>query len=361
MARAFARGGTLIPFGTGPAATDAAHAAVEFMHPVIVGKRALPAIAPSNDPTGATTLARLAGPDDIALAICHGGPTADLPLHRGGARPRPADHRDDGRRAIDAPDHVLRRSRATTRRSSRRPRRPPTTCSGSSSTSSSSSRGCSRTVPGATPPPEAASPAATSQCGEGRRDAGAHGREREDGASSRWRRSGRGHPARRPGPLPRRRRAGEGRASRRTSSIRSRAPTRPTSTRFSPTSAASTLEKAGEVIALRSAIDTGASRAALRSSGSSLDGGARLLAFGNGGSATDAQDLAADALAAAGPRRAQQRRRHGHRGRQRRRHRAGLRPPADRARPPGDIAVAISTSGGSPNVVGRSRRPTAGA
>jgi len=73
MARAFARGGTLIPFGTGAAATDAAHAAVEFMHPVIVGKRALPALAPSNDPTAASTLSRLARPDDIALALSHGG------------------------------------------------------------------------------------------------------------------------------------------------------------------------------------------------------------------------------------------------------------------------------------------------
>jgi D-sedoheptulose 7-phosphate isomerase len=71
MARSFSRGGTLIPFGTGPAATDAAHAAVEFMHPVIVGKRALPAVAPSSDPSGATTLARLARPDDIAMAISH--------------------------------------------------------------------------------------------------------------------------------------------------------------------------------------------------------------------------------------------------------------------------------------------------
>jgi D-sedoheptulose 7-phosphate isomerase len=71
MAHAFSRGGTLIPFGSGPAATDAAHAAVEFMHPVIVGKRALPAIAPSNDPSSATNLARLARPDDIALAISH--------------------------------------------------------------------------------------------------------------------------------------------------------------------------------------------------------------------------------------------------------------------------------------------------
>ncbi len=71
MARAFARGGTLIPFGTGPAATDAAHVAVEFMHPVIVGKRALPALAPTNDPTGGSSLARLGRPDDIALGLAH--------------------------------------------------------------------------------------------------------------------------------------------------------------------------------------------------------------------------------------------------------------------------------------------------
>jgi D-sedoheptulose 7-phosphate isomerase len=72
MARAFARGGVLIPFGTGAAASDAAHVTVEFMHPVIVGKRALPALAPSNDITGASTLGRLAGPFDIALALAHG-------------------------------------------------------------------------------------------------------------------------------------------------------------------------------------------------------------------------------------------------------------------------------------------------
>lgn len=76
MARAFARGGTLIPFGTGPAATDAAHVAVEFMHPVIVGKRALPALAPTNDPTGGSTLVLLARPDDIALGLVHGADRA---------------------------------------------------------------------------------------------------------------------------------------------------------------------------------------------------------------------------------------------------------------------------------------------
>ncbi|HEV3378793.1 MAG TPA: SIS domain-containing protein [Thermoleophilaceae bacterium] len=75
MARAYASGGTLVPFGTGAAATDAAHVAVEFMHPVIVGKRALPALAPTNDPTDASTPALLLQPDDIALALAHGEPS----------------------------------------------------------------------------------------------------------------------------------------------------------------------------------------------------------------------------------------------------------------------------------------------
>src|SRR5262249_30088455 len=72
MARQSSRGGTLIPFGTGAAATDASHAAVEFMHPVIVGKRALPAISPASDTTRASALSSLARPDDIGLAISHG-------------------------------------------------------------------------------------------------------------------------------------------------------------------------------------------------------------------------------------------------------------------------------------------------
>ncbi len=63
MARAFAAGGTLIAGGSGAAASDAAHVAVEFMHPVILGKRALPALA-------APELAR---PGDIAIGIVHGG------------------------------------------------------------------------------------------------------------------------------------------------------------------------------------------------------------------------------------------------------------------------------------------------
>ena len=57
MARRFHSGGRLLAFGNGAGATDAQHVSVEFVHPVIVGKRALPASLP----TGVSTpLARLA-------------------------------------------------------------------------------------------------------------------------------------------------------------------------------------------------------------------------------------------------------------------------------------------------------------
>src|SRR3712207_3903211 len=44
MPRRFLAGGRLLAFGNGSAATDAQHVSVEFVHPVIVGKRALPAL-----------------------------------------------------------------------------------------------------------------------------------------------------------------------------------------------------------------------------------------------------------------------------------------------------------------------------
>jgi D-sedoheptulose 7-phosphate isomerase len=44
MSERFLRGGRLLAFGRGPYATDAQHVSVEFVHPVIVGKRALPAL-----------------------------------------------------------------------------------------------------------------------------------------------------------------------------------------------------------------------------------------------------------------------------------------------------------------------------
>lgn len=44
MSRRFLQGGRLLAFGRGAASTDAQHVSVEFVHPVIVGKRALPAV-----------------------------------------------------------------------------------------------------------------------------------------------------------------------------------------------------------------------------------------------------------------------------------------------------------------------------
>jgi D-sedoheptulose 7-phosphate isomerase len=44
MSERFVAGGRLLAFGCGPYATDAQHVSVEFVHPVIVGKRALPAL-----------------------------------------------------------------------------------------------------------------------------------------------------------------------------------------------------------------------------------------------------------------------------------------------------------------------------
>jgi D-sedoheptulose 7-phosphate isomerase len=71
MAERFSRGGKLIAFGRSPAArSDARHVAVEFVHPVIVGKRALPAIglAGEGGELGAQ-VDLVAGPDDIAIAF----------------------------------------------------------------------------------------------------------------------------------------------------------------------------------------------------------------------------------------------------------------------------------------------------
>ena len=87
MAVRFHRGGKLIVFGTGGAAADAQHVAVEFVHPVIVGKRALPAISLTTDVATITGVAErdgmagifahqlryLAAPEDIALGISADG------------------------------------------------------------------------------------------------------------------------------------------------------------------------------------------------------------------------------------------------------------------------------------------------
>jgi D-sedoheptulose 7-phosphate isomerase len=71
MAERFARGGRLIAFGRSPAArSDARHVAVEFVHPVIVGKRALPAIALVGEAGELAAQAELlTRADDIAIGF----------------------------------------------------------------------------------------------------------------------------------------------------------------------------------------------------------------------------------------------------------------------------------------------------
>ncbi len=71
MAERFARGGRLIAVGRSPAArSDARHVAVEFVHPVIVGKRALPALALAGEGGPLAEQVELtAEPADIAIGF----------------------------------------------------------------------------------------------------------------------------------------------------------------------------------------------------------------------------------------------------------------------------------------------------
>lgn len=87
MADRFHRGGKLVVFGNGGASTDAQHIAVEFMHPVTVGRRALPALSLTSDVATLTGVASRVGmdevfahqlrsvadADDIALGVSAGG------------------------------------------------------------------------------------------------------------------------------------------------------------------------------------------------------------------------------------------------------------------------------------------------
>src|SRR6202521_3558307 len=92
MARRFHQGGRLLAFGNGALATDAQHVAVEFVHPVIVGKRALPALALTNDSATlsglmsradathcyAYQLQVLARPQDIAMGFSPDGKDSNI-------------------------------------------------------------------------------------------------------------------------------------------------------------------------------------------------------------------------------------------------------------------------------------------
>src|ERR1700755_3071515 len=73
MSNRFLRGGRLLAFGRGSYATDAQHVSVEFVHPVIVGKRALPALDLSI--AFDAWLRVILNPDDIVMGF--GPPEGD--------------------------------------------------------------------------------------------------------------------------------------------------------------------------------------------------------------------------------------------------------------------------------------------
>lgn len=80
MSRRFMAGGRLLAFGKGAAATDAQHVSVEFVHPVIVGKRALPAVDLGLD--FESRLPVVLKPEDMVMgfAFPHGDPAVERAL-----------------------------------------------------------------------------------------------------------------------------------------------------------------------------------------------------------------------------------------------------------------------------------------
>lgn len=92
MAERFTRGGVLYVMGNGGSACDAEHVAVEFAHPILEKRRALPALSLSQDTAFVTAvgndsdfsriyaerLESLASPKDIALGISTSGASANV-------------------------------------------------------------------------------------------------------------------------------------------------------------------------------------------------------------------------------------------------------------------------------------------
>jgi len=92
LAERFAAGGRLLVMGNGGSACDAQHVAVEFQHPIVEKRRALPAVALAadtalltavgNDADFSQVFARqidlLARPEDAALGISTSGASANV-------------------------------------------------------------------------------------------------------------------------------------------------------------------------------------------------------------------------------------------------------------------------------------------
>src|SRR3982751_3535807 len=65
IAQAYQRNRKLLVCGNGGSATDAQHVAVEFMHPITVGRKALPAICLSSDMAMVTAVSNDVGFADV--------------------------------------------------------------------------------------------------------------------------------------------------------------------------------------------------------------------------------------------------------------------------------------------------------
>jgi D-sedoheptulose 7-phosphate isomerase len=125
LAERFARGGRIFVMGNGGSACDAAHVAVEFVHPILERRRPLPALALSADAATLTAVGNdgdfasvfehqlelLAHPYDAALGISTSGASANV--NRGLACARQKGLLTlgfagrDGGRMLDAAEHVL--------------------------------------------------------------------------------------------------------------------------------------------------------------------------------------------------------------------------------------------------------------
>ncbi len=92
LAERFRGGGRLFAMGNGGSASDAAHVAVEFVHPIVEKRRALPAIALTSDCAALTAIGNdadfsrvfveqleiLARPGDVALGLSTSGASANV-------------------------------------------------------------------------------------------------------------------------------------------------------------------------------------------------------------------------------------------------------------------------------------------
>lgn len=79
MAERFRRGGRLLVFGSGTSAADAQHVSVEFVHPVVVGRKALPAVALVGLGRRVAHQVAVHGrPDDIAVGLSVDGRCGDV-------------------------------------------------------------------------------------------------------------------------------------------------------------------------------------------------------------------------------------------------------------------------------------------